>query len=113
MYKVYFYEQKNGKSPIRKFLDSCQRSLRAKINKQIIALKKFGLTTENPYLRKLIGTPLWESSILGKDNTRIICIVRIKRKIVVLNIFRKKGMKTPIKEMNLSMKRYRDLTSDI
>jgi phage-related protein len=113
MYKVYFYEQKNGKSPIREFILASQKPLRSKITKQIKAMQEFGLTEDNPYLRKLTGTPLWESRILGKGSTRIICVAWIERKIVVLNIFRKTSIKTPIKEITLSMKRYRDLTIDI
>lgn len=113
MYKVYFYTEKNGKSPVRKFIDSLQKPLRSKITKQINTLQKFGLTIENPYLRKLTGTPLWESRILGKDNTRIISVALIERRIIILNIFRKKSMQTPIKEIKLSMKRYKDLTGDI
>lgn len=113
MYKVYFYEQKDGKSPVLDFIKSCQSSLRTKISKQIKTLQNYGLTENNPYLRKLTGTPLWESRILGRDNTRIICVAVIERKIIILNIFRKKGNKTPIRELELSMKRYKDLTNDI
>lgn len=113
MYKVLFYQQKDGKRPIRKFMDSTQNSLRAKINKQILALQNYGLTNLNPYLRKLAGIPLWEARILGRDSTRIICAVLIEKKIVILNIFRKKSQKTPIKEIAISIKRYRDLTNDI
>lgn len=113
MYSVYFYQQKNGESPIREFIDSCQNTLRSKIAKQIRALQEFGLTLANPYLRKITGTPLWESRILGKDNTRIVCVTWVQGKIVILNIFRKKSTKTPIKEINLSIKRYKDLTNDI
>ena len=113
MYTVYFYEQKDGKSPIKEFIENCQVPLRSKINKQIRALQDFGLTLANPYLRKLTGTPLWECRILGKDSTRIICAVVIQGKIIILNIFRKKSMKTPAKEIGLSLKRYHDLTNDI
>ena len=113
MYAVYFYEQKDGKSPVREFISSCQNTLRVKIAKQIRALQEFGLTLANPYLRKITGTPLWESRILGKDSTRIVCITIIQGKIVVLNIFRKKSQKTPTRQIETSMKRYKDLTNDI
>jgi len=113
MYAVYFYERKDGGTPIRAFIDSCQNTLRSKIAKQIKTLREFGLTLANPYLRKITGTPLWESRILGKDSTRIICVAILQGKIVILNIFRKKSTKTPIKEINLSIKRYKDLTNDI
>ena len=113
MYKVYFYEQKTRKSPVLDFIKACQSPLRTKISKQIKTLQNYGLTENNPYMKKLTGTPLWESRILGRDNTRIICVALIEQKIVILNIFRKKGNKTPVRELELSMKRYKDLTNDI
>lgn len=66
----------------------------------------FGLTRENPNLKKLVGTQFREIRILGKDSTRIICVGLTKNEIIILNIFKKKSDKTPLKELNVSMKRY-------
>lgn len=113
MYKVVFYTPKRKKSPISEFLDNCKVSLRAKIIRQLKYVQEFGLTPAVPNLRKLKGTPLWELRILGKDNVRIICAKIRNRQIVILHIFRKKKQKTPTRELNIALGRYKDLTDDI
>ena len=109
MYKVRFYEEDNGRKPIQEFINSAQKSLREKINRQIMHLEEFGITYLNPYLKKLSGTQLWEVRILGKDSTRIICVAIVKREILVIHIFKKKTNKTSPKDLKISMERYKKL----
>lgn len=109
MYKVRFYEEKNGKCPIRNFISSSQKSLREKINHQISHLEEFGLTLENPSLRKLTGTPLWEIRILGRDSTRMICVAVINNEIVVIHIFKKKSNKISPRDLKIALDRYKRL----
>jgi len=108
MYKVLLYQDKNGKSPIDKFIYKASKSVQIKISKQIKYLELFGLTRENPNLKKITGTQLWEVRILGKDNVRIICVAIVGNEIIIVNIFNKKKNKTPIKELKISLMRYKD-----
>lgn len=105
-YKVTFYTNRNSKSPIEQFLIKSEKSLQIKISRQIEYLKLFGLTKANPSLKKLTGTPLWEIRILGKDSTRIICVGIVSNEIVILNIFKKRSSKTPLRELDIALKRY-------
>lgn len=109
MFEVKFYTLPNGKSPIQDFMDSSQKSLRTKISRQIKYLREFGLTRENPDLRKISGTSLWEVRILGRDSTRIICVIVIYNRIIILHIFRKKSNKTPLSEIDLALKRWKTI----
>jgi phage-related protein len=108
MYRVRFYEGKGGKTPIEEFLSSTEKSTRSKIDRQIAHLQEFGLSRTNPALKKLTGTPLWEVRILGKNGVRIICVAVIDGEILVLHIFRKKSGKTNPKDLNISLKRYKE-----
>lgn len=108
MYRVRLYQDKKGKSPISDFIFNSNKIEQLKIAKQIKYLEIFGITKANPNLKKLIGTPLWEIRILGKNSLRIICITVIDNEIMILNIFKKKANKTPTKELNLSMSRYKE-----
>lgn len=108
MYSVRFYRQNNGRSPINDFIASSEKSLRFKIVHQIKSLEEFGLTSAHPNLRKIKGTPLWEIRILGGDSARIICVAFINREVLILNIFKKKTDKTPLKEISISLKRYKE-----
>jgi len=109
MYKVSFYTSLGKTSPIQEFLDSCQFPLRAKIIRQLKYVEEFGLTKDVPNLRKITGTPLWELRILGKDNVRIFCVSTPDRVVKVLHIFKKKKQKTPLGEIKLAMKRYKEI----
>lgn len=109
MYIVEFYASPNGRQVVRDIYYSFPEKQRSKISNAIHILKEFGISREIPHLRKLSGTKLWEYRILGKDNIRIICVTVINNKIVVLNIFSKKKQKTPVKELNVSLERYKIL----
>jgi len=113
MYKVSFYTPQSKVSPIKVFLDSCQPSLRTKILRQLKYVEGYGLDPAIPNIKKITGTSLWELRILGRDNIRIICVSLSDKEVKVLNIFKKKKQKTPAKELNLALKRYREyLTYD-
>ena len=109
MYKVTFYSPRGRASPIEKFLDSCQPSLRAKIVRQLKYVEEYGLNPAIPNIRKITKTLLWELRLLGRDNVRVICIPLSEREVKVLHVFRKKKQKIPIKEIKTALKRHKEL----
>lgn len=113
MYKVALFQLKDGSSPVKDFIYSSRKSLIAKIERQLKYLGEFGLTRENPNLKKITGTNLWEVRILGKDSVRIICVAIIKNEVMVIHIFKKKSNKLPLKDLRIALKRYKILTFDI
>ena len=52
---------------------------------------------------------LWELRILGKDNIRLFCAPAGKSRVVVLHVFLKKSQKTPAREIDCALDRYRIL----
>ncbi len=111
MYQVDFYTTQSGNSPPADFIQHVEVRVARKILRHIQHIKMYGLTLENRYLRKLTGSNLWESRILGKDNIRIICYALGDKRVVVLNMFSKKSNKTPIKEIEVSIQRLKELTN--
>jgi phage-related protein len=111
MYRVDFYTTQSGKSPPFDFIQKSEARVARKILRHIQHIKTYGLTLENRYLRKLTGSNLWESRILGNDSIRIICAVLAERRVVILNIFTKKSNKTPVKELDVANQRFRELTT--
>ena len=111
MYQVDFYTTLGGKSPLLDFIQKSEVRVSRKILRHIQHIKTYGLTLENRYLRKLSGSNLWESRILGNDNIRIICAALSEKRVVVLDIFSKKSNKTPVKEIEVSKQRFRELTN--
>jgi len=109
MFNVSFYTLSGKASPIKIFLDSSQPKLRVKILRQLKYIEEYGLNPIIPNIKKIINTPLWELRILGKDNIRIICVSLPKKEIKVIHVFRKKKQKTPINELNISLRRLKEL----
>lgn len=109
MYKVSFFTPVGKTSPVRKDIVSLQENKRAKIIKKLKHLEEFGLTRDNPELRKITSTPLWELRILGKDNISIFCCTLANNEIKVLHIIVKKKPKTPVRDINLAVARYQEI----
>ena len=109
MYVVSFYTPLGKVSPTKEFLDSCQPSVRAKILRQLKYVEEFGLNQAILNLKKITNTPLWELRILGKDNVRVVCVSQPGKVVRVLHIFVKKKQKTPAKELNIALTRYKEV----
>lgn len=103
---VIYYTTSRGENVIEKFLDSLPESAQSKILRIFALLEEYGLPSITPYVKKIIGTDLWEIRILGKDSFRVVYIVITKAKVLVLHGFKKKTQKTPTKEINLAYSRY-------
>lgn len=104
---VKFYLRYN-KSPVEEYVLKCQKPVREKITRQIRYVQEYGLRTEVLDLKKLRGYPLWEIRIIGKDNIRILCCQKFDT-VHILHIFAKKTMKTSIQDINLGLKRYKEV----
>jgi phage-related protein len=62
-----------------------------------------------PYVKHLQGQ-LWEMRLKGKDGiARALYVTRVQRRVVVVRVFTKKSEKTPRREIELALKRAKDL----
>lgn len=59
-------------------------------------------------MEKIEGTSLWEIRILGKDNIRTIYAIPGEKIVLILHGFIKKKQKTPLKHIEIALKRYKD-----
>ncbi|GHV96636.1 hypothetical protein AGMMS50293_29560 [Spirochaetia bacterium] len=98
MYEVVFYQDKNGKVPILEYLQDLAKrkgkDSRIKVNKiqdYIEALKVYGTTAGEPYMKHLEGE-IWE---LRPIRDRILFAAWTGDKFVLLHCFVKKTRKTP------------------
>ena len=113
MTKVIYYSSLSGQNPIGKFLDSLSARQQAKILKIIENIKRYGLNSVLPHLKKLSGTPLWEIRVLGQDNIRVIYAVLYLDAVLILHGFIKKSQKTPEKEIDVALVRFNEYKKDV
>ena len=105
---IYYYISQNGDNPVREFLLSLEIRQQAKIRRILATITEYGLQPVIPHLRKLTGTPLWEIRILGQDNIRILYVTAHREAILALHGFIKKSQKTPEREINTALERYKE-----
>ena len=67
-------------------------------------LEKIGM----PYVRHLEG-PLWEIRLRGQTEARAVYVTVSVRRVVVVRVFIKKTEKTPRREIDLALRRAREL----
>ena len=85
--------------------------IRASFERIVRLVQSVGLErVHEPYLKHLDG-PLWEMRLRGKDGiARVIYLTATGRRVVILRVFVKKTRKTPRGEIELALKRAREVT---
>ena len=115
MFEVEFYQDKNGKEPVREFLISLKeksgtskenRILFHKVLAYVRILQEYGTRAGEPYIKHL-GDGIWELRPLSE---RILFFAHINGKFVLLHHFRKRTRKTPKRELECAQKRMLDYT---
>lgn len=106
--KIYYYLSPSGDNPVSRFLDSLNEKQQTKVLRLFQYFKEYGLSAILPHTKKLTGTPLWEIRIIGKDNIRVLYVVPTKNVVLILHGFIKKSQKTPVKEIQIAIDRYRE-----
>lgn len=102
MHKIYFYEDKNGSSPVYEYIKKLsinqnkdKRINFTKINDYIQLLSKNGITIGEPYI-KHIEDEIWE---LRPIKNRIFFASWKDESFILLHHFHKKTKKTPKREI--------------
>jgi phage-related protein len=108
MTSVKFFIDQRGRNPVGDFLDE-NKSIKVKAVMIIKNINEFGLVSVISHIKKLSGLPLWEIRILGKDSARIVYASKVKEEIVLIHAFKKKTNKTPLKEINVALRRWKQL----
>ena len=107
-WKISYYVTSSGDNPIKNFLDRDPR-VKAKAFRIFQHIIEFGLTSANPYIKKLTETPLWEIRILGRENIRIFFVAQTQKSVMLLHIFTKKTQKTPAREIKTALNRLKQI----
>jgi len=105
---IQYYLASKGENPVSDFLDSLTKQQQTKALRIITYIEEYGLQAVIPHVKKLVGTPLWEIRILGKDNIRVFYVLAQENIVLILHGFIKKKQGTPFREIDLALKRYKD-----
>jgi len=107
-YKVEFYVSDNGEIPVKEFLLSLDKKMRAKLIGIMDILEDYGNQLREPYSKSL-GDGIFEiRGKVGTDITRVLYFFYHEKRIVFTNGFIKKTDKTPQGEIEKA-KSYRQI----
>lgn len=104
-FEVIFYEKENGDCPVEEFLDSLDKSMRAKLIGLLQLLEEKGIQVREPY-SKPVDDGIFEIRCqVGNNITRVLYFFYYEGKIILTNGFVKKTQKTPPNEIRLAKER--------
>lgn len=113
-YDIYFFKTSSGREPVREYLNhllnsknTADKMLADEILTYLTLLKDKGTSLGMPYSKHLRDA-LWE--LRPKNNRIIYCCIQ-GNSIYLLHHFKKQTQKTPLKEIKLALRRYKELTS--
>ena len=108
--KVFFYSTTSDNEPVREWINSLSKENKKIIGADIMTVQ-FGYPIGMPLTRVLVGTDGLEEircKLTGSQIARIIFYVE-DDVMILLHAFIKKTQKTPQKELDLAIKRYKEL----
>lgn len=91
-------------------LESLPKDIGASFIRISALISAFGLPKiHEPYVKHLEG-PMWEMRLKGKDSiARAAYVTAKERRVVVVRFFEKKTQKTPRREIELALKRAKEV----
>ena len=108
-FTVEFYETKDGRCPVRDFLDALNASDPGDFAAVLAGLTKLrGRQYHREPLCKALGDGLLELRHVGKLNTRILWFFMKGRRIIAVHGIRNKGQSIPAGDLETARSRKKD-----
>lgn len=102
--KIKFYEDKNGRVPVKEFLDSLDIKMRQKMLRSIQALQDMGTALRMPLSESLDDGIFELRAKVGTNISRVMYFFIIGDRAVLTHGFIKKTQKTPPREIERAKK---------
>ena len=108
-FTVEFYETKDGRCPVREFLDDLKSSDPGDFAAVIAGLAKLKNSQyHRAPLSKSLGDGLLELRHVGKLNTRVFWFFMKGRRIIAVHGLRNKGQSIPARDLDTAPARMKD-----
>lgn len=108
-FTVEFYETKQGRCPVRDFLNDLKASDPGDFVAVLSGLSKLrSRQNHRPPLSKALGGGLFELRHIGKLNTRVFWFFQKGRRIIAVHGIRNKGQTIPASDLTTAQARMSD-----
>ncbi len=91
-------------------IDALPADMQARYNRIVSMIRSFGLqAVHEPHVKHIEGD-IWEMRMKGRDGiSRALYVTRSGKRVIVVRVFIKKTQKTPRREINLALKRMKEM----
>lgn len=105
LWSVEFLDQ-----DVQSLLDALPVDMRARFQRIVELIQSHGLEhVREPYVKHLEGS-LWEMRMKGRDGiARAVYVTAVGKRIVIVHVFVKKTQKTPRREIEMALKRAKEV----
>ncbi len=107
-WEIFLYTTPTGQPVVQKFIDSLPTIPHAKLLRQIDLLEVYGSNLGMPHA-KAMGSGLLELRVRGQTDVRVFYAFVSEHRIYLLHGFVKKSQTTPKKELNIALKRKKEI----
>ena len=111
-YKVKFYVEVGGESPVEEYIDSLDIKEKAKVLKYIEFLREHKGVLDEPYSKHIKGKIRELRVDLSSKRHRIFYFTFVGKNIILLHAFLKKTEKTPLSEIKIAQDNYNNVLSN-
>ena len=106
-WKIEFYRDARGRSPVEEFLRTLDGKMRAKVARSVSLLEELGTRLGMPHSRPVRGYRFSELRVqTGGNIVRVFYFARAGRRIVLLHAFAKRTQRTPVRELVIASGRW-------
>lgn len=108
-WKINYYHSHTHRSPIKEWIDALDNEPKAEVFKVFEMLKKYGTDLGLPFVRPL-ENKIYE--VRAKDRSgiyRVLYFAHTDKTFVMLHGFQKKTQATPRKELDIALKRMKEI----
>lgn len=107
--RIYFFENQNKKSPIKKFIDRLPLADQARFFEVIDEIEKYGLSGSRIIFKPIEGK-LWEVKFNSATSSYRVLYVMIEKDLMAwLHAFSKKTQKTSKLDLDVARKRMKEI----
>lgn len=108
MFKIYFYQDQRGDSPVRDFLKELTKKSRSKVTRYIELLQREGPNLLRPYADHVSGKIRELRVKVLEGNIRIFYFFFEESTIILLHVFKKKTQELPEREIEQAHRNMQD-----
>ena len=105
--KVTFYTTASGRSPVLDYVHDLSKPERARLLEALHQVEQYGFDAVRTQFRQIEGK-LWEIKVSAH---RVFYVMVQQEEMVLLHAYKKQGQKLPLRELEVALKRMKEVLS--